>query len=247
MSNVVNRTEPESYQDFELLPARLAAVVRSPQLLFTRVIVRPRWADVMLLTLAVSAGCGVAFAQTDVGRRALVDQWERTAVAFGREIDDARYAELVRISENGAAYAVASAVASGPLLTAAVAAVIFGVFTGLMREQARYTQVLAVAAHAGVVLAIRQLVATPLNFSRETTASATTLTLVFPMLDEASAPARFFGAIDLFVVWWVVVLAVGVALLYGRSARATVFAFMGAYVGVAALLAVAMAVSGGTV
>ena len=201
----------------------------------------------MVLTLAVTAGCGVAFMLTTVGRRALVDQWERTALAFGREVDDAQYAELVRISENGAAYAVASAVASGPLLTVAVAAIIFGTFTGVMREQARFTQVLAITAHAGVILALRQIVATPLSFSRETTASATTLTLLFPMLDEASAFARFFGAIDLFVVWWVVVLAIGVALLYRRSVRATALAFMGAYVGAAALLAAAMAVTGGTV
>lgn len=201
----------------------------------------------MALTLAVSAGCGVGLMLTDVGRRALVDQWERTAVAFGREVDDAQYEELVRISGYGPAYAVASALAGGPLLTVAVAAVIFGVFTGVTGGKAAFTQVLAVAAHAGVILALRQLVAAPVSFARETTASAATLTLFFPMLDEASAPARFFGAIDLFVVWWVVVLAIGVALLYRRSARTTALAFMGVYVGLAALVAAAMAMSGGTV
>ena len=64
---------------------------------------------------------------------------------------------------------------------------------------------------------------------------------------EVPLPARFLGALDLFVLWWALVLGIGVALLYRKPARPTALAFMGAYVGVAALLAIAMAVSGGTV
>jgi hypothetical protein len=64
------------------------------------------------------------------------------------------------------------------------------------------------------------------------------------MLDEASPVARFFGVVDLFVVWWVIVLAIGVSLLYARPLRRTALAFVGAYVGVAALLAIAMVLRG---
>ena len=39
---------------------------------------------------AAIAGALVMF--TDIGQQALVDQWERTAVAFGRPVDDAAYA-----------------------------------------------------------------------------------------------------------------------------------------------------------
>lgn len=201
----------------------------------------------LLVTWLVMAASGVSLMQTSVGKQALVDQWERTALAFGREVDDTRYATLMKMSENGSAYAVATALASGPLLSAGVAGLIFGVYGGLLKGNASFAQVLAIVAHAGVILALRQLVAAPLNYARETLASPTTLGLFFPMLDEASPLARFFGAIDLFVVWWVVVLAVGISLLYRRPARSTTFAFMGAYVGVAVLLAIAMTLSGGTV
>jgi hypothetical protein len=61
-----------------------------------------------------------------------------------------------------------------------------------------------------------------------------------------SPAARFLGALDLFVVWWVIVLAIGVAVLYRRPARSTASALMGVYVGFAALLAISMAVAGGT-
>jgi hypothetical protein len=203
----------------------------------------------MLLTTAlITGGCGVLLMQTDRGRIALVDQWERTALAFGQEVGDKRYAELKALSaEHGSTYAALMALVSGPGLTLAASVGVFTVFGVMMRGEGTFRQVLAIAAHASVILALRQVVAAPLNYMRETLASPTTLGLFFPMLDEASLAARFVGAIDLFVVWWVVVLAIGVSLLYRRPARSTAFLFMGAYVGIAVLLAIVMAVSGGTV
>lgn len=207
----------------------------------------------MLATFLVTAGCGVALMQTAVGQQALVDQWERTAFAFGRDVDDERYAELVAMSEYGAVYALIAALAGGPVLSCAVAGVTFAVFNRLrarvgenVEKRVTYGQVLAIVAHAGVVLALRPVVAAPFNYARETLASPTTLGQLLPMFDEVSPAARFFGAIDLFVVWWVIVLATGIALLYRRSARATVSAFVGVYVGFAALLAISMTVAGGT-
>jgi hypothetical protein len=243
----MNRTEAQSYQVFESLPARVAGVIRSPRALFTSLIGRPRWADLMALSLAVSLACGVVFMATDVGRRALVDQLERTALAFGRDVDDTQYARFEEVSHNGVTYAAIRALAAGPVLAGGAAALLFGVFTTAGGGDATFRQVLAVTVHAGVILALRQVVATPINYARETLASPATMTAFAPMLDEGSPAARFLGAIDLFVVWWLVVLAIGVAVLYRRNARATVTAFVGAYIGFAVLLAIAMVVSGGTV
>jgi len=241
----MNRTEPESYQEFESLPARVAGVVRSPRALFAHVVERPRWAPVMLLTFLVSASCGVVFMQSEVGRQALVDQWERTALAFGQDVSDQRYASFLDMSEHATSYAVLTALTAGPGLSVLVATLIY-MFFGSQRR-ATFAQVLAVVVHAGVILTFRQLLMTPLNYARETMSSPTTLSQVFPVFDETSAPARFLGAIDIFVVWWVIALAVGAAVLYRRPARATIAAFMGAYVGFAVLLAIAMAVTGGSV
>src|SRR5918994_2076639 len=89
---LANLTEPASYQDSEALLVRVVGVLRSPRALFSALIARPRWAGVMLLSFLVTAACGVALMQTEVGQQALVDQWERTALALGREIHDGRYA-----------------------------------------------------------------------------------------------------------------------------------------------------------
>ena len=199
----------------------------------------------MALALATAASQAV-FLATGVGQVALVDQWERTALAFGQDVDDARYAEFQALSRNGPLYGVATALVGGPVLTVAMAALIFGVFRGKGGRTVSYSQVLAVIAHASVILAIRQMVAAPVSFARETTASATSLGVWFPALDQASPLARFVGAVDVFVIWWVVLVALGVAVLYERQARRLAAAFLGVYAGVALLLAATMTALGGT-
>jgi hypothetical protein len=232
--------------DLKSLGARIGGIIRSPRATFTAVAAHPRWADVLVACLVITFICGALLLATEVGQLALVDQLERMALAFGQRVDDARYVELLDASQHGVLYAAVSALASGPVLVFALALIVYGVFTGLQRGDARFNQVLAIVAHAGVILALRQVVAAPLNYVRETLASPTTLSPMFTMLDEASPLARFFGVIDLFVLWWTVVLALGVATLYRRRARPVILSFVGVYALLAALLALAMAMTGGT-
>ena len=231
----------------EALPARVFGVLRSPRATLTAVASAPRWLGVMVLTLLISSLSGAAFLQTETGRLALVDQWERTAAAFGQNVDDRQYAALEEASANGPAYAAISALVSGPLLAFGLAALLLAVFNGALGGAATYSQLLAITAHAGVILALRQVVAAPVNYARETLASPMTMTIFFPMLDEASPIARFFGVIDLFVVWWLTVLAIGLSVLYRRRALPLLVGLVAAYIVLALLLVVAMAVTGGTV
>ena len=218
-------------------------IIRRPRSTFRSVVSHPQWGVLLLVTTVVSAGAGLALMKTSVGRQALVDQWERTAVAFGQDLDDEAYARLEALSQSGAVgYAVLSALISGPLLAVATAALLKVVFRG----GATFGQAMAVATHAGIILAVRQVVAAPVSYLRESTSSATSLGSWFSMLDEASPVARFLGALDVFVIWWAIVLAIGVAVLYRRRARTVAAMFVGVYAALALLLAIAMAVTGGS-
>jgi hypothetical protein len=200
----------------------------------------------MLSTLGVTAGCGAALMNTEVGRQAFVDQWVRSAEAFGRDVSDQQYARLEELSRMGSIVAAASAVVSGPAVAIGSAGVLLVVFNGGMGGSATYTQVLAIVTHAGVILALRQVIATPLNYLHESLASPTSLGVFFQILDEASPTAHFLGIIDLFVIWWAVTLAIGMGVLYRRRTPPIVLAFLATYVAVALVLAAAMALSGGT-
>ena len=206
----------------------------------------PRWVGLVAVLAAVTAVSQVLLFETEVGQVALVDQWERTALAFGQPVDDARYADLQALSGKGPLYGVATALAGGPLLTLVLATMIALVFRPKEGRAVSYSQVLAVVAHASVILAIRQLVSAPVSYAREATGGATSLGLWFPALDATSFAGRFVGTLDVFVLWWVVLLAVGVGILYGRQARSVAAAFLGVYAGLALLLAATMTALGGT-
>jgi len=218
----------------------------APRATFDAIVHRPQWLSILALTFLVTALFAAILLETDVGQLALLDQWERTASAFGRPLTDAEYGALADASHNGAAYAVVSAFTSGPLLVLALSAVLFVAFRRAAPGTVAFRQVLAVVAHAGVILALRQVVAAPMAYASETLASPITLGIFFRMLDEASPLAHFFGIIDLFVVWWVFVLAIGMSVLYQRPARRLAGVFVGAYVTIALVLTAVMAATGGT-
>ena len=227
------------------LTSRIAGIIRRPRPTFEAVTAEPRWAGLLTLLFVVSFGVSAAFFTTGVGRQALVDQWERTAIAFGQPVDDTRYAEFQELSAHGMPYAAATALASGPLATVALAAALFGVFTVLRRGRASFRQVLAVVVHASVILALRQVIAAPVNYARESVASPTTLARLLSGIDEGSPVARFFGLIDVVALWWLVVLAVGIAVLYRLPARRIAAVSIGVYLVVALVLVGTMAMLGG--
>ena len=226
---------------------RAFGIITSPRATFEAVARAPQWLGILGLTFLVAAGSTAIVLSTDVGQLALLDQWERTAAAFGRHVDDAEYAALAGASRNGALYAVVSSLVSGPVLVLVLSGVLFAAFRAAAPGAVAFRQVLAVVAHAGVILALRQLIAAPVVYASETLTSPVTMGLFFRMLSEASPFARFFGIIDLFVVWWALVLAIGMSVLYRRPARRLAGVFVGAYVTLAVVLTAVMAATGGTV
>ena len=231
------------------LPARVYGVIRRPRTTFAAIVAAPAWVPVLIGTAVITFICSAGFLRTQVGQQALVDQWERTALAFGQPVDDAQYSRMEETAGTGGfalMYAGVTTLASGPALAIALTTLLYLVLNRTTGHHASYVQVLAIVCYAAVILALRQLIATPIEYLRESTASPTTLVQFFPILDEASPVARFLGVIDLFVVWWIVVLAIGMSVLYQRPTRRLALIFAGAYLALALLAALAMAVSGGT-
>ena len=237
-----NLTPPSP--DNPSLLARITGVAIRPRSTFAAVVIRPRFAGLLVVLTAASFAATGGFLATDVGQIALVDQWERTALAFGQPVDDAKYVQMQDLSRYRVPYAAATAVVRIPVAATAIASILYGAFAARGRR-VPFRQLLTVVAHAGVILAFRDVVAAPLNYLRESLTSPITFTQLFGMLDEASPLARFFALIDVFMLWWIVVLAIGVAVLYRMRIRRVAAAFIGVYVGIAVLLAGTMAVLGG--
>ena len=227
------------------LPVRILGVIRSPWRTMTSVINEPRWAALLLLTFCVTAAARIGLMATDIGQQALTDQWETRIEAFGGTVDDAMYSRLEQLGRQGWQLAAATSVASGLLLPFALAAVLHGVFGRGNRMQPLSYQSLAVVVHAAVILALRDVIAAPVNYLRESLASPLTLGTFFRALDASSPAARLFAMVDFFIVWWVVVLAIGTAVLYRRSTRTLALTYAGLYGAFAVVVAGIMVFSGG--
>jgi hypothetical protein len=178
-----------------------------------------------------------------VGRQALVDERVRVVEAIGGTVNDAAYAALqanppywIYLSSGGRALLF-------PAVTLAVAA---GVYLWVGRRGAGWLASLSVAVHASAALVAQQVVATPLHFVRESLTSPFNLAALLPFFDEGSLPARFFGTVELFGLWWVWLLAIGCAALSGRRPREFVPPLVGAYIGIAAIVAGVVVLMGGS-
>jgi hypothetical protein len=229
------------------LLARSLGVIHSPGPTFASVAAHPRWLGVLVLTLGISTACLAVLLQTDVGHQVFVDQAVRFIEAYGIEVSDAQYAGIERMSERGAVFGAVGAPVGGVLMVALLAGLVVGIFNVGFDGRASYRQAFAVVAHAGIILTLRTLFATPLNYARESLASPTSLGVFVPMLDEASVVARFLSLIDVFFIWWVIVLAIGVSVLYRRPTRPIALAFLCAYVLFALVQAGIMLATGGAV
>lgn len=196
------------------------------------------WAVLLLLWTAA----GAVVLQSPTGRQALVDERVRMVEALGGSVNDAEYAALqaqppiwIYAASGGRALLL-------PVVTLAVAA-------GLTLWPGRgrgFLASLSVAVHASTVLIVQQLAATPLHLIRESLTSPFNLAALMPWFDEGSLPARVLGTVELFGLWWVLLLAVGAGVLAERRARDFVLPLVGVYVGIAIAIAVAVAMSGGS-
>jgi hypothetical protein len=193
------------------LIARLFGVLLAPRETYADVAARPRWLGALAAVL-VTMGIGSAvFFSTEVGRQALIDQQVRTMESFGIKLSDTAYQQMEdRMSRPSTAYlSAAGQVVFLPIVALVIAGIVLAIFNAALGGDATFKQAFAVVAHAGVIIAVQQLFVFPLDYASESLSSPTSLAVFLPFLDENTLPARLLGGIDLFVIWWMVNLAIG--------------------------------------
>jgi hypothetical protein len=196
--------------------ARIVGVFVSPRATFADVAARPRALGVLLIGLVVVVLGIYALLSTEVGQQAWLDQQVQQREAFGQTIPDEQYRGMERIAPYVGYIAAAGYLVVIPIFLAIISGILLGVFNALLGGDASFKQVFAIVSHAGLITVLQTLFAMPLDYARETLSSPTTLGVFVPFLDEKSFLSRLLGTIDLFQIWWLVVLAIGLGVLYKR-------------------------------
>ena len=217
--------------------SRFIGIITSPRATFQNVVTHPRWLGMYLLTAVIIAFFAALPMTTDAGRQATLDQQVSQMESFGMEVSDEMYEDM-RQRTQYAAYTTGGFIFFGSLLISLIsAAILWAVFNAALGGDAAYKQILAVLIHAGVISALGQMFTGPINYFRGAVTSATSLGAMLPVFDDQSFIGKLFGMIDIFIVWWLIVLAMGLAVLYRRRTQPIAFTLFGIY----ALIIVAIA------
>ena len=198
------------------LLARAVGVLLSPRATYAEVAARPRSLGALGLFLAISIAASFTFMSTQVGKDALLDQQIRTMESFGRQVPDAMYDRMEAMLQYAPYFSAAYIVVFFPLATLVVSGIVIAVFNAALGGAATFRQVYAVVAHSLMVIGLQQMFVYPLDYMKQSLSSPTNLAVFLPFLDDATFAARLFGSIDLFLIWWMVNLSIGVAVLYKK-------------------------------
>ena len=220
-------------------------MVRSPRATLTNAVANPRSLDLAILVVAISAVCSAGFLMTRVGQLAALDQQVRQLESFGATITDDTYETLRNVVPYRPIVSAAFILLGWPVLWVLSAIAVHWMGHRAGRSEVTFPQVLTVIVHASAIFAVSAIVALPINYARESLGGATSLSIVMPAFGESTFPARLLGAVDLFVVWWVVLVALGLSILYQTRTLPIARWLFGAYAGGAAALALTQVLRGG--
>ena len=218
--------------------ARFVGIVTAPRATYQNVVAHPRWLGMFLLARVIVAAGAALPLTTDAARQSLVDKQARAMEAWtGSPANDQQYEVLQRQAAFAPYTTALGAFVGGGIIGVIFAGILFAVFNAAMGGEASFKQVFAVVVHASVISALSQLFAGPLNYFRGSVDSPTTLAALLPMLEDDTFAGRLAGAIDIFMIWWVLVLSIGLAVLYRRRTQPIAATLLGVY----ALIAVGIA------
>jgi hypothetical protein len=215
------------------LPERLIGAIISPKKTFESVSASPVFVDVLAVTIVLTALAWFGFLSTETGRQAFIDQQFQQQEAWGQTITP-EVEQRINASAPIMRWVIpVSTLVIGPIFVVIIAGVLYGVFAALLGGGGTFKQTLAVVVHAGVVTTAAGLGIMVLNFIRGSMSSATNLGVFVQMLPEDSFVVRFLGMIDLMWIWYLIVLAIGLGVLYRRKTNTIAIGFFAVYLVVA--------------
>jgi hypothetical protein len=227
------------------LVQRLVGVIFSPAETYRSIVAHPRSLGALVVVAITVALVSFIFLSTEVGQNALLDQQIRFTESLGFNLPDEAYERMESQANYSRYFTLASVLVGTPVGCAVIAGLILLIFNVGLGADGTFKQAFSVAAHSQVLIAMQQLFVTPLNYVRETMSSGTNLGVFLPMLDETGFLARLLGAIDLFWIWWILNLAIGLAVMYKQRTAPIAWSLLAVYFILAVIFAaVRVAIAG---
>jgi hypothetical protein len=227
------------------LPVRFFGILTSPRDTFTSVAAHPKWFGMLALTVVLIAFFTALPLTTEDGRQAMLDQQISTMKSFGMTVTPEVEAKMEQRAASMPYTTGISVLVVSPIFAALIAGILFAIFNAALGGEASFKGIFSVIVHAGVISSIAAIFSGVINYFRGGTGSVTTVASLLPMISDQSFAGHFLGAIDVFMIWYVVVLAIGLAVLYRRRTQPIAFSLFGLYAVIAIVIALVKSRTGG--
>ena len=202
------------------LLSRAVGIVTSPSATYAQVVRKPKVAGILFLMSMIVGLVQAVPLFTERGRAAALEMQVQQMERFGMTVNDQMYQQMEQRSRSsfGAITTFVGAMVGMPIFVVIISLLLWVVFNAILGGTATFKHVMSVVAHAQVIPVVGALFAAPIMYARGAMSSGVAnLGALLPMLDETSFLAKLLGMIDLFLVWWVIVLAIGLSALYKKK------------------------------
>ena len=188
--------------------ARIVGVILSPKEAMQDIARHPTWLIPLLLLVLTGVLSGY-FLQDLIWQQAM-EQIQNNPKLSPDQIQQS-LATAEKITKIGA---IAGPLIFVPLLYLLFAGVLL--FTGniLLGGEARFKTIFSVVCWSGMVSIVGSLITIPIMLSRGAMVSATSLTFLAPEAEMQSVTYFLLSQFDLFYLWWLAVMGVGLAAAY---------------------------------
>jgi hypothetical protein len=217
------------------LIARFIGVLTSPRDTFLSVAAAPAWFGMLAVTVVIIALFTALPMTTEAGRQAALDKQVTQMQSLGFTVTDEMYAKMEQGASRMPYTTGLSVLVVSPIFVVIMAGLLFAIFNAGLGGEASFKQVLAIVVTAGVISAVSVAFSGVINYFRHDMGSVANLGALLPMLPENSFAGHLLGMIDVFTIWWVVVLAIGLGVLYRRRTQPIAISLLSIY-GVIAII-----------
>lgn len=217
--------------------ARFIGILLSPKATYEAVVAAPKVLGIMLLVAGLSAVFVALPLTTDAGKQAQIEKSVEQMKSMGFPVSDQMYDGMQKGASRMPYTSGIGVLVFTPIMASIFSGILFAIFNAGLGGEASFKQVFSVYMHSGAVSVLSLAVTGIVNFFTGRSGSVTNLGALLPMLPEKSFGAHLIGTVDIFIIWSVIVLAMGLGVLYKRRTQPIAISLLSVYAVIALVIA----------
>ena len=216
-------------------PARLAGIFTAPSRVFEELRRRPTWLAALLAVTLVTAGLNALVLWSETGEKVVRQQFQEAVEKSGQEVPPEAVDTQIAVYRY---VGPAMVILIFPVLTLALSGLVYLIFGIVLGGEGTFRQTFSAYSHSCLIGIPGAAVATGMIFLKGNAKSSTAVTAFLPFLEEDSFVYRFCQGLDLFVIWQLVVLSIGMGIIGRMGTRKSATAIFSVYLAIWLLITV---------